>query len=350
MIHLCREPNFPLEIISPSLAEQMSEHGCSTCMSVIGRDGAFQLMRSFLPRTFSQSVFSFLQTHFLCTDALSRVHRGDLVMVYETASIANRFADAAFQRAAVRKGAAYIPIFPDAWPLVKGWLSDCCRRRVELATVVGCVTPSLVDLFRKLFPDKRIVLFEESVPTDAFTPDWNEPDTPVVCWSGPPSKIGEVEKEIPVLEHIYHSHPFILRIISGCSPPRFQTDIQIDWRPFSKNAYGQDFIGASIAFARYGDSPYNRCKGNYKIKTYMAAGCAIVTSPVGYNLDLIRPGETGLFAKTRDEWEQAFLRLLENPAERIAMRKAARAEAEKRFSFKAIARQYAGVFRSLSLE
>ena len=350
MIHICREPDFPLEIISTTLAEKMSALEHPTCMSVIGRDGAFQLTRFFLPSTFYHPVFSYLQTHFLCTDALSNIHRGDLVMVYETASIASRFADAAFQRAVVRRGAAYIPIFPDAWPLVKGWLFDCCRRRVELATTVGCVTPALADLFRKFFPNKRVELFEEAVPTDAFTPDWIEPDVPVVCWSGPPSKIGEVEKTIPILERVHRFHPFVLRVISGCSKPRLHTDIKVDWRPFSKTAYGRDFRGASIAFARYADSPYNRCKGNYKIKTYMAAGCAIVTSPVGYNLDLIRPGETGLFAASRKEWEAAFLRLLENADERLALRKAARAEAVKRFSETAIARQYAGVFRSFSLE
>ena len=123
-----------------------------------------------------------------------------------------------------------------------------------------------------------------------------------------------------------------------------------EWKPFYGLSYTEQFQGTSIAIARYEDSPYGRCKGNYKIKTYLAAGCAVVTSPVGYNLELIQPGVNGLFADTQEEWEAALLRLLQNPEERLAMRKAARELAVRRFSYHAIARQYAGVLRRLGVE
>lgn len=113
--------------------------------------------------------------------------------------------------------------------------------------------------------------------------------------------------------------------------------------PFDDNNYAFGFSGSDIAFARYADTPYDRRKGNYKIKTYLAAGCAIVSNPIGYNHELIKPGINGLFANTPEEWESAFLRLLRNPEERLAMRKASRELAVKRFSYAAIARQYAEI-------
>ena len=62
---------------------------------------------------------------------------------------------------------------------------------------------------------------------------------------------------------------------------------------------------------------------------------------------MIQPGINGLFASAPDEWEAALLRLLRNPDERLAIRKAARESAVQRFSYGAIAKQYAATLRNL---
>lgn len=350
MIHLVQDANFRPTIYSDSLAGRMSECGAPTDFVALGRAWNPARYQRTISKRFFQGAYAALQTRFFSRTALKSMKSGDVAVVYESAPLTSHWLDGGFQRALVRRGVRYVPVFPDAWPLSAEWLRRCCKRRVALASAVGCVTPGLVELFRTTFPGKRVLLLEEPVPTDRFAPVPKTEDPPVVCWSGPPHKIDEVVRMLPVLESVARRIPFRLRVVSGLSRPELKTPLPVEWMPFDENDYQSRFAGADVAFARYRSSPYDACKGNYKIKTYLAAGCAVITSPVGYNRDLILPSETGLFAKTRDEWEQAFLRLLENPAERIAMRKAARAEAEKRFSFKAIARQYAGVFRSLSLE
>lgn len=186
---------------------------------------------------------------------------------------------------------------------------------------------------------------EEAIDTDSYRPDFAKDDRTLI-WSGPPEKQKEVLDSLPVLESVFRKEPFRLRIASGQARPTFKTIIPVDWIPFSEPPSKQ-FSGAAIAFARYADTPYGRCKGNYKIKTYLAAGCAIVSNPVGYNHELIQPGVNGLFANTPEEWEAAFLRLLRNPEERLAMRKASRELAIRRFSYAAIARQYADVLAPL---
>lgn len=51
----------------------------------------------------------------------------------------------------------------------------------------------------------------------------------------------------------------------------------------------------------------------------------------------------GLFADAPEEWEAVFLRLLKNPNERLAIRKASREQAIRRFLYEVIAKQYADV-------
>ncbi len=183
---------------------------------------------------------------------------------------------------------------------------------------------------------------EEAIDTNAFQPDFSTND-PVVVWSGPPHKIRETTSLLPVLESIHKIVPFKLRIVSGTKPPSFKATFPVEWVPFCGSVDGTAFRGATIAFARYANNEYFRCKGNYKIKTYLAAGCAVVTSPIGYNLDMIHPGVNGFFASTPEEWEAAFLQLLRDPVKRLAMRKVARETAIRRFSYDAVARQYARV-------
>lgn len=302
-----------------------------------------------MPKRTSRTIVSALQTHRAAKDSPRNIHPNDIVLVYETASIANRFFDMAFQHRVKTIGARYIPIFPDAWPLTGEWLARCCKRRVALADVVGCVTPNLVDLFKDLFPNKPIKLFEEAIPSDAFAPIRETKSRPCICWSGPPSKIREVERMLPLLESIYPKHPFSLRIISGEKPPSLSTSIPLEWRPFAAADYRSSFQDSDIAFALYTDSTYGRCKGNYKVKTYLAAGCAVVTSPIGYNRVMIQQGINGFFASTPDEWKSAFLRLLRNPDERLSIRKAARETAVSKFSFEAISKQYLNALRETDL-
>ena len=346
MIHLLQDANFRPAIYSLGLASAISSCEVPADFLPIGRRWNPRCYRNVIATGKVQGAYATVQTRLFATNTLRHMHPGDIAIVYESAPLTSRWFDAGFQNALVREDVRYIPVFPDAWPLSESWLRQCCRRRVELATSVGCVTPGLVELFHSTFPGKRFLLLEEPVPVNRFAPDWSEEkEIPTICWSGPPHKIDEVVQMLPVLESVARKTPFRLRIISGSNRPGLVTTIPLEWLPFDDIDYQSRFAGVDIAFACYRDSPYGACKGNYKIKTYMAAGCAIVTSPIGYNLDLIHLGKNGLFASTSDEWEAAFLRLLRNPEERLAMRKAARDTAIRRFSYDAIARQYVQVLR-----
>jgi glycosyltransferase involved in cell wall biosynthesis len=60
------------------------------------------------------------------------------------------------------------------------------------------------------------------------------------------------------------------------------------------------------------DSQWDRYKSGYKLIQYMAAGRAVVASPVGSNLDIVKEGETGFFARSAREWYAALAKLRDN--------------------------------------
>jgi glycosyltransferase involved in cell wall biosynthesis len=61
------------------------------------------------------------------------------------------------------------------------------------------------------------------------------------------------------------------------------------------------------------DGPYTQAKAGFKLLQYMAAGCAVVASPVGINRRLVEESGAGLLARTPSEWEAAIRELAGDP-------------------------------------
>lgn len=342
MVFFCIQADSPYSLFSPALAEAFTKIGRPARFVPLGNRSLFKLEKRLPFKPIRHSLVALANLKFGTKSLLSAVGPNDIVVFYEMFGLVSRWFDGRFHERIKRRGAKLVCIIQDGWPVlnspehVKG-----CDIRVRLADLTAGVTPNLVDLLRQRYPQKQISLMEEAIDTDSYRPDLTK-DNRTIVWSGPPEKQKEVLDSLPVLESVFRKESFRLRVVSGRVKPEFKTIVPVEWIPFSEQPAKQ-FSGASIAFARYADTPYDRCKGNYKIKTYLAAGCAVVSNPVGYNHELIKPGVNGLFANTPDEWETAFFRLLRNPEERLAMRKASRELAIRRFSYEAIAKQYADV-------
>ena len=340
MLYLCHEPLFQLGIFSAKFAEALVSQGvCAECRQ-IGSDGVARFIHRVLPIKKRPGASAFVNAVLLSKILERRIRRDDVVVVYETQGIVSRYYDCAFQRAIKRKGAKYVAVIQDAWPISYRFIAEACATRVALADLTLGVTPNLTRLLANHYPAAVCDLFEEPIDTTAFRPEFdNKNRMPVVVWSGPPYKTVEIERSRCVLEYVYKRCPFVFRIMTGTVRPDVKIDIPFEWMPFSLETYGEQYRGAEIAIARYNNDNfrYGECKGNYKVKTYMAAGCATITDPAGYNNDLIRHGENGLLAKTDDEWKAGLLHLLSDGDHRSKMRKAARESCVARFSYHASA-------------
>lgn len=117
------------------------------------------------------------------------------------------------------------------------------------------------------------------------------------------------------------------------------------WVPYDASKEAEYAAGAVAGLAPLENTVYNSCKGNYKVKTYMALGVPIVASLVGYNQRLIRHGETGFLVKSESEWEEALRTLIADPVLAAKIGAAARADAVKRYSYSALMPVWAEALR-----
>jgi glycosyltransferase involved in cell wall biosynthesis len=77
---------------------------------------------------------------------------------------------------------------------------------------------------------------------------------------------------------------------------------------------------------------WSRGKSGGKARTYMAAGVPTVCTAIGYNLELIRHGETGVLCTSNEEWEEALCKLIDDADLRQRIAEAARRDVEERFA------------------
>lgn len=77
------------------------------------------------------------------------------------------------------------------------------------------------------------------------------------------------------------------------------------------------------------DSKWEKGKCAYKLIQYAACGIPGVASDVGMNREVTVPGETGILAKTDDEWMQAVRTLKADDEERLRMGQHARKKVEE---------------------
>jgi glycosyltransferase involved in cell wall biosynthesis len=79
----------------------------------------------------------------------------------------------------------------------------------------------------------------------------------------------------------------------------------------------------------------------------MAAGVVPVCTAIGYNLELLEHGRTGMLCRSAEEWQSALEELVRRPDLREAISKTARAEVSMRFAPETIGAQLAGLLKGL---
>jgi len=169
----------------------------------------------------------------------------------------------------------------------------------------------------------------------------NRPVT--IGWLGSKSTVKYLRFIEPVLQEIAASYPGLRFEIMGGG------DFAMEGVPWVVNEWSLD--GELQALARFdiGLMPlpmedWAKGKSGGKARTYMAAGVVPVCSAIGYNLELIRDGETGFLCATDAEWKNSICRLVEDAALRQRVALAARRNVEERFSISKQARTLRELF------
>jgi glycosyl transferase family 1 len=94
-------------------------------------------------------------------------------------------------------------------------------------------------------------------------------------------------------------------------PARFRR-----WRLEDETAM---FADADVGLMPLPDTPYTRAKAGFKLLQYMAAGLAVIASPVGINHHLVGRSGAGMLAHGEAQWERAIRQLASSATLREAL-------------------------------
>lgn len=156
-------------------------------------------------------------------------------------------------------------------------------------------------------------------------------DDIVIGWLGSNSTVKYLRLIEPVLRRISDRYPRVrYEIVGGgtfdlAGLPVTHTDWSLDGEIEALHRF-------SIGLMPLPLEEWSRGKSGGKARTYMAAGVPAVCTAIGYNLELIRHGETGFLCTSESEWEEALSRLIEDADLRQGVAETARREVEERFS------------------
>jgi glycosyltransferase involved in cell wall biosynthesis len=89
--------------------------------------------------------------------------------------------------------------------------------------------------------------------------------------------------------------------------------------PWSRGGEAAAVAAFEVGLMPLPDAPYTRAKAGFKLLQYMAAGCAVIASPVGINERLVRDASAGLLAGDEQEWESAIRELAADATRRRAL-------------------------------
>lgn len=169
-------------------------------------------------------------------------------------------------------------------------------------------------------------------------------DAPVtIGWLGSPSTVKYLRVIESMLQEIAQTYPNVQWEIMGGNDFAMEG---VDWKlcDWSLDEELKALARFDIGLMPLPLEDWAKGKSGGKARTYMAAGIVPVVTAIGYNLELVRNGETGYLCSSLDDWHAALTQLIEDANLRQTLATAARAEIETRFDPATIAASMAQLF------
>jgi glycosyltransferase involved in cell wall biosynthesis len=192
---------------------------------------------------------------------------------------------------------------------------------------------------------ETVEVAEDTVRIRPHAPHTN--DRPVtIGWLGSSSTVQYLRLIEPVLVDIAARNPRPRFEIMGGDDFRMEG---VPWvlTPWSLEGELEALKRFDIGLMPLPSEDWAKGKSGGKARTYMAAGVVPVCSAIGYNLELIEPGRTGVLCSSLEDWRRELEALVADAGLRQRIAVAARAEVESRFSPVTQARRLVGIFETL---
>ena len=176
------------------------------------------------------------------------------------------------------------------------------------ANVVICGNKTLKEYYQKYNSNCQIIPTIEN--TKKYIPYWsNTFDSKIIGWIGSQTTINNLELIVDSLNRVIEKHPEIKVSIISNTPLDYTKKIKnsyfVKW---NKNTYINEISKFTIGIMPLKDNKFNSGKCGFKLIQYLNMKKPVIGSGVGVNTDIIQGN--GIIADTRDEWENAFEKLL----------------------------------------
>ncbi|HYW17310.1 MAG TPA: glycosyltransferase family 4 protein [Allosphingosinicella sp.] len=174
-------------------------------------------------------------------------------------------------------------------------------------------------------------------------------DRPItIGWIGSPSTWPYMRPILPLLSELVRSRGIRVRVVGAGPQARSEGFPGLDLIEWSEEREVEDVRAMDIGVMPLPDDIWARGKCGYKLVQYMACGLPVVASPVGVNTEIVTPGENGFLATSPEEWRDALLRLIDDPAIRRTFGDSGRRRIEERYSLEVHAPRFVRLLQSLA--
>jgi glycosyltransferase involved in cell wall biosynthesis len=177
----------------------------------------------------------------------------------------------------------------------------------------------------------RVEHLDGWVETSRYCPKRHDDRTPVIIGYTGSSPEEHLAPVLSALRDVCSDGRARIRVVSRdpFQPPVLEG--HIDWERWSPEREFSLFEDFDIGVMPLEDTEYNRAKEAYKIKEYMAAGLAVVCSPIGHNVVVVEDAVNGLYAKDERDWVRRLSELVDDAELRARLGAAGRLTVEQRY-------------------
>lgn len=166
-----------------------------------------------------------------------------------------------------------------------------------------------------------------------------------IGWIGSPGTAHYLLPLISVFRLLHEN--FTVRVVAIGAKNCAEFDDLIEVLPWSEDTEATLLSQIDIGIMPLPDEPFERGKCAYKLIQYMAVSKPIVASPVGENVNVVRPGVNGFLATLESEWLSALSKLCNDAALRERFGQAGRDIADQMYSLSVTAPRLLGLFHSV---
>lgn len=177
----------------------------------------------------------------------------------------------------------------------------------------------------------RAITVEVAEDTNRYLKKTYDGGQVTIGWLGSPSTSKYLHLISDQLRAVAEAQPHVKWVIVGGGD--FKMDgVPWDTRDWSFETEKKSLHEFDIGLMPLPDEQWSLGKSGGKARTYMAASVVPVVSAMGYNLQLVDHGRTGLLINNEHAWVDGLTKLIQSPEERQRMAQAALQDVKNRFS------------------